>query len=146
MKQFFQELFEYSHFYNQQLADVLIENQVSEKATKLYSHILSAHQIWNNRIEPLTKPFGVWQIHSADTYRAVEQSNYEQSLHILDRYDLDATINYANTKGQSFTNIVRNVLFHVINHSTYHRAQIATEFRQNEVEPIKTDFIFFKRL
>jgi uncharacterized damage-inducible protein DinB len=61
MKQFFKELFEYSHHFNHKLWDVLNDrpNRVSEKAFKLYNHILNAHQIWNNRIEQKQTSFGV---------------------------------------------------------------------------------------
>ena len=71
--------------------------------------------------------------------------NYEHSLHILDKFDLTATMSYTNSKGQTFSNSIRDILFHVINHSTYHRAQIATEFKQNGLEPLVTDYIFYKR-
>ncbi|WP_185211767.1 DinB family protein [Sphingobacterium mizutaii] len=37
-------------------------------------------------------------------------------------------------------------MFHIINHSNYHRAQIATELRKQEIEPIQTDYIKYKLL
>ena len=54
MKSFFKELLEYNHHFNQKLGDIFNEhpNKTSEKAIQLYSHILNAHQIWNNRIAP----------------------------------------------------------------------------------------------
>lgn len=147
MKPFFKELLEYSHHFNQKLCDAFNDNagKTSEKAVKLYSHILNAHRIWNNRIEPKQTVFGVWDIHPIQDCRNIDNLNYEQSLLILDQFDLDETINYTNTKGQAFNNNIRDIIFHVINHSTYHRGQIATEFRQNGLEPLITDYIFYKR-
>ncbi|MES2478888.1 MAG: DinB family protein [Bacteroidota bacterium] len=147
MKQFFAGLFEYSYHYNQKIADVFISNQdmTSEKAQKLLNHILNAHQIWNNRIAAIDKPFGVWDMHSPEGLNAIDKKNYEHSLLILDKYDLSETLNYNNTKGQAFENSIQDILFHVINHSTYHRAQIATELKQHNIEPPATDYIFFKR-
>lgn len=147
MKQFFKELFEYSHHFNQKLADVFSDNpnNISEKSIKLYNHILNAHQIWNNRIEPEQKAFGIWEIHPIQECRNIDKINYKHSLLILGKCDLNATINYKNTKGQTFSNSIRDIFFHVINHSTYHRGQIATEFRQNGLEPLVTDYIFYKR-
>lgn len=147
MKQFFKDLFEYGHHFNQKLWNVFNENpnKTSEKSLKLYSHILNAHQIWNNRIESKQKTLGVWEIHPIQNCKDIEKVNYEDSLLIIDKFDLNETINYVNNRGQTFSNGIRDVLFHVINHSTYHRGQIAAEFRQNGLEPLATDYIFYKR-
>jgi uncharacterized damage-inducible protein DinB len=147
MNTFFKELFEYSHHFNQKLADIFntSPNKTSEKSVKLFNHLLNAHQIWNNRIEPKQTPFSVWELHSVQEFQNIDKANYEQTLQILDKFDLAETINYANSKGQTFSNSIRDIFFHVINHSTYHRGQIATDFKQFGLEPVVTDYIFFKR-
>jgi uncharacterized damage-inducible protein DinB len=147
MKSFFNELFEYSHHFNQKLADAFIHNpdRVSEKAIKLYSHILNAHQIWNNRINPKQAPFGVWEIHPIQNCKHIDIENYENSLVVLDKSDLNQTVHYTNTKGVAFSNDIKSIIFHVINHSTYHRGQIASEFKQNGLDPMVTDYILYKR-
>jgi uncharacterized damage-inducible protein DinB len=147
MKPFFKELFEYSHHYNQKLWSILIENpeKTCGKAVKLYNHILNAHQIWNYRIEPKQAVVGVWDLRPIQECKDIDKSNYENSLLILDKFDLNETINYTTSKGQRFSNSIRDTLFHAINHSTYHRGQIATEFKQNGLDPLVTDFIFYKR-
>jgi uncharacterized damage-inducible protein DinB len=147
MKQFFKELFEYNHHCNQKLSEVFNDNfeRTSEKAISLYSHVLNAHHIWNNRIEVKQTVFGVWEVHAVQELKSIEQINYEQSLQILDKFDLNEIISYSNSKGQAFRDRIQDLLFHVINHSTYHRGQIATEFRQHGLEPLATDYILFKR-
>jgi uncharacterized damage-inducible protein DinB len=147
MKPFFKELFEYSHHFNQKLWTIFSDNpeKTSGKAVKLYSHILNAHQIWNNRIEPKQTVFGVWDIHPIGDCKNIDKSNYENSLLILDKADLNEIIRYTTSKGQAFSNSIRDILFHTINHSTYHRGQIATEFRQSGLEPLATDYILYKR-
>ena len=147
MKAFFKELFEYSHYTNQKLYDQFNEHQykTSKKSINLFNHILNAHQIWNNRIEQKQTTFGTWDLHKLHDLKDMDQANYEQSLQILDNVDLDKMIHYNNTKGKAFVNSVRDILFHVINHSTYHRGQIATEFRQNGLDPLVTDYIYYKR-
>ncbi len=143
MKPFFKELFEYSHHFNRKLGNVFNDNpdKTSEKAIKLYNHILNAHQIWNNRIDPQQKTFGVWEMHSIQDCKNIDKMNYEHSLLIL---DLLETVNYVNGQGHAFSNSIQNLLFHVINHSTYHRGQIATEFKKNGFEPLATDYIWYK--
>ena len=147
MKEFFKELLEYGHHFNQKLADVFIENQgkTSEKSIKLFSHVLNAHQIWNNRIDPQQPTFEVWALQSIRDFKNIDKTNHDHSLRILDRFDLNDKINFTNTKGMTFNNCIRDVLFHVINHSTYHRGQLATDFRQNGIDPLLTDYILYKR-
>lgn len=147
METFFKELFEYNYHFNQKLAEVFVAQaeKTSEKSVKLFSHVLNAHHIWNSRIENKAQTFGVWDIHAADDFEQINQTNYEHSIYILENVDLNSISYYKNSKGQSFQNKVGDMLFHVINHSTYHRGQIASEFRQNGMGPLVTDYIFYKR-
>ena len=147
MKDFFKELFEYSHHYNQKLIEVIQNNpdNISDKALKIFSHILNAHHIWNNRLIGNIPKYGVWQEHAPDEMIFIENQNFEESLRILKTLELNENIDYRNTLGKNFNNSIRDIIFHIINHSTYHRAQIATEFRTSGLEPLMTDFIFYKR-
>jgi len=147
MAPFFKELFEYSHHFNQKSADLFIEKPelISEKSLKLYSHILNAHQIWNTRIDPKEAPLAVWKIHPIQNFKPIDQSNYENSIFIIDNFDLGETIIYTNSNGQIFKNSIRDILFHVVNHSTYHRGQLITELKENGLESFSSDYIAFKR-
>jgi uncharacterized damage-inducible protein DinB len=147
MKTFFKELFDYNYDVNQKLGDIFHVNadRTSEKAVNLYNHILNSHQIWNNRIDARHPAFGVWEIHTTREFREIDSANYEHTLFIIDQLDLDNTINYPKIKGKPFSKRISEILFHVINHSTYHRGQIATEFRQSGLDPLATDYIFHGR-
>src|SRR5690606_14249917 len=122
------------------LAELFNENSgtVSEKSTQLFSHILNAQQIWNNRIDPQLPLFDVWDVHPVQHFEKIDAENYKHSLSILDRFELNAKIAYVNSKGQGFNNDIKGILFHLINHSTYHRGQIATEFRLAGIKPLAT--------
>lgn len=147
MEHFFKELFQYSHHCNQKLVAVFEDcpDKTSEKAVKLFNHILNAHQIWNNRINPLQETFAVWELHDLQELRKIDQTNYDQTLLLLDRFDLTEFVPYKTSKGDPFSNSISDILFHVVNHSTYHRGQIASEFKQHGLEPVVTDYIFYKR-
>lgn len=147
MERFFKELFEYSHHFNREIADILINSstRVSVKSTNLFSHIISAHQIWNSRILQDEKSFEVWQAHPLTDYKTINDRNFERSLKIISTCNLAEVITYKTSKGDPFLNTVQDILFHIVNHSTYHRAQIATEFKSVGIEPILTDWIMYKR-
>lgn len=147
MKPFFKELFDYNQHCNKQLIEKSLEfeTEISEKTKKLFNHILNAHEIWNSRILQQKPTFGVWQIHPIQRWKTTNQSNFEASLSILDGKEIDLKVNYTNSKGDAFRNSIQDILFHIINHSNYHRAQIAADFRANNIEPLTTDYIFYKR-
>jgi len=146
MKSFFKELFEYSHHFNQKMGDLIESKEIqSEKIIKLFNHTINAHQIWNNRIEKTEELLGVWDIHPIQKCKLIDKKNFEYSIQLLSNFDLNTIVNYTNTKGQTFNSSIKDILFHIINHSTYHRAQIQTELKNLEIDPLITDYIFFKR-
>jgi uncharacterized damage-inducible protein DinB len=66
---------------------------------------------------------------------------YERFLSGKDDDALTEKVTYTNSKGESFTSEVRDILMHVITHSVYHRGQIALDMRAAGFEPAYTDFI-----
>lgn len=146
MKTFFKELFQYNNHFNQEIISVLIKNpeKASEKCLKLLSHILSVHQIWNYKIQPGKIAYEAWEVNKIQDLGEIDQKNFELSNLLLDKFELSQTVQYLTSKGKGFTNTIQDILFQIINHSTYHRGQIATEFRQSGLEPLLTDYIFYK--
>ena len=146
MKKQFIDLLEYNSHFNQLLIKIYLEKKDSfnEKMISLLNHILNAQQVWNSRII-FEDSFGVWQINPDEKLLENNQSNFENSFKILSERNLDEIIVYRNSKGDEFQNSIREILFHFINHSTYHRGQIAMLMKQAGLEPINTDYIFYKR-
>lgn len=146
MKEQFIDFFEYNHHFNQKLIDVLSKNSqnISEKTISLINHLINSQQIWNARIINEIE-FEVWQVSDWNQLSEMDDQNYKKTLELIHKMDLYTIIEYTNSKGIAFSNKIKDILFHIINHSTYHRAQIATELKQNGIEPLNTDYIFYKR-
>ena len=146
MKSFFKELFEYNNDVNQKVIAAIADHstKVSEKCLTLQSHVINVHKIWNARIIPVSNIYGQWQMHPINNFAELDNENFHTSMLILEQFDLNAIVNYSNSKGQVFNNSIRDLLFQIINHSTYHRAQVTTEFRLSGFEPMMTDYIFYK--
>ena len=146
MKLLFDELFRYNQHCNQQLTEIFEREstRVDAKSVALFSHILNAHHIWNNRILGRKTEYGVWDNHGINAFAAIDRSNHEETWSILATGELTKDIAYQTTAGKPFVNTVRDTLFHVINHSTYHRGQIAMLFRQSGIEPLPTDYIHYR--
>lgn len=147
MKSFFKDLFEYNHQVNQDLIGVFAQAQdnLPEKIIHRFHHILNAHHIWNQRILLKTPLYGVWEMHPFDDLKIIDRDNYWTSIQIIEACDLGSLIDYKNSQGKPFTNRIQEMCFHIINHSTYHRGQIALELRTVGIEPLATDYIFYKR-
>lgn len=136
------DLFEYNNDCNVRLLDLLLANpnQLTEKSISLINHLINSHEIWNARI--LYFPHaGVWDIRPLEQLPSIHQNNHFNTLEILSKIDLQQEVSYSNSKGETFSNTVKDILYHVINHSTYHRAQIASDLKLHNIAPINTDYI-----
>lgn len=147
MKSLFSELFAYNLDCNKRLITAFLTagENVPDKSKKLFHHILTAHHVWNARLSGIASEYGVWEAIPAGLVEKVNEENHILTGKILRQRDLSEIIDYKNSKGASYSNNIRNILFHVVNHSTYHRGQIAMNFRDSGLEPLVTDFIFYKR-
>lgn len=115
----------------------------------LLSHILNAEEVWFCRLQLLPAPNeNIWKEYSLPLLRikALEQSGkWEQYLQDLEPLEYSKRINYQNSKGQSFTTEVSDILNHVVNHGTYHRAQIASLLKLEAIIPPVSDYIAYIR-
>jgi uncharacterized damage-inducible protein DinB len=147
MYSFFRQLFDYTYFSNEQSITSLVQlaDRLPAKCAQLQSHIFNAHQIWNNRIRPGKKLFAVWQEHPVEEWKGINEENYLMTLDILANTDPDAVVRYKNSRGDEFSKLVKDMLFQVINHSTYHRGQIAMLLRQHGFVPFASDYILYER-
>lgn len=145
MRHFFTEIFEYTYHSNDKIIYLLLEKEFPDKSLKLLNHILNAHEIWNSRIEGITIKTSVWEVRASENLKKINTNNFNLSKKIIETYDLDKKIIYRNSKGDQFENSIKDMLFHVVNHSTYHRGQIASNLKEHGIEPLVTDYIFYKR-
>ncbi len=125
----------------------LFENNpgVDTKAIELFSHVLNAQHIWFCRINGKPEEYGRMQLHPVAQFREIHRQNCNDALEIFNRGEFTKEIHYTTSFGEQFTAIVEDILLHVCNHSTYHRAQIATLFKQGGVAPAVTDYALLKR-
>ncbi len=147
MKAYLHQLFDYNYFCNKQLIECFSSlKELPEKSTERFNHILNAHHIWNARILEEAPKLGVWELHEQPAWQELHYENQRNSFGIITNADsFDKRIIYENTEGRSFSNTLQDILFHIVNHSTHHRGQIALDFRANGMEPPLLDYILYKR-
>lgn len=114
------------------------------EAEKLFSHILNAQHIWVSRLKNEIPLYDRFHVHPVEEFAPLHSVNFNE-LHALAAADLNFTVKYKTAQAGDFESSALDIMYHVVNHSTYHRAQVATQFRLNGIEPPATDFILLKR-
>lgn len=143
-------LFEYDRWANTRMfeaVDALTEEQFTHVRDTL-AHIIGVEWIWFQRcngMNPSSAP--EWMSNpTRDKLRAQLQSierEWQQFVDSLRDDDLTRVVGYVRLEGQPGSRKLVHLLQHVINHSTYHRGQVATRIRQAGGTPIETDFLHF---
>ena len=144
-----EQLRKYSNWANSLLLDTLIANSGSlpESCILLFSHIVNAQTIWVCRIKGIVPEVSVWQLHDLESCKALlEKSANELSRIAYSGATESPVIKYTVSTGDYYETSVFDILLHVFNHGTYHRAQIAKEMKLHHLKPVNTDYIQFVRL
>jgi uncharacterized damage-inducible protein DinB len=113
------------------------------RSLRWMGHIIGAEYLWLTRLESKPAELAVWPDLSVDDCGQRLQELSSRLLKTLGarRQRLSETVAYTNSKGESWTNSVEDILTHVTIHSAYHRGQIASELRAAGREPAYTDYI-----
>ncbi|HTS71845.1 MAG TPA: DinB family protein [Terriglobia bacterium] len=75
-----------------------------------------------------------------EAWKPVEKGVWDY-LGSLSEGDLSKPLTYTNFRGEVNTYLRWRLLFHLINHQTYHRGQITTLLRQLGADALQTDYL-----
>jgi uncharacterized damage-inducible protein DinB len=142
-------LFHYNNWATQEsIKSAKILPELSERIASLISHTAAAQEIWFNRTIGKQSDLTPWEKYSLDECSEKSELITSRWINFLEHTSdegLDRVIHYRNTKGDKFENSVKDILTHIINHSTYHRAQIALLVKEAGGKPAVTDYIVYAR-
>lgn len=102
-----------------------------------FAHTLGAEWVWRQRCQEGISPVRLLDREQFSTLEVLEQRWAQEEaamrgfLADLSEEQLHGPIHYSNTRGEPFTRTLWQLLAHVVNHGTQHRAEIAlflTEF------------------
>lgn len=148
MRDHFINLFQYNDWANEQIFSTLaaIQNP-PEKIFELLSHIILSQENWLGRVRGgYDNVF--WKVLPLEELKHRSKKSTSDWLNLLSNpteNDLEKEYQYRNTKGIEADSKLKDILTHLINHSTYHRAQINLLLRENSSEPAQTDYIVYAR-
>ncbi len=161
MKQLLQQYSSYNVWANEiitgkisQLPAAILYNEMNSSFGSIYKtvvHLMDVESIWWQRLK-LQKHM-VWPgVNYDESFEILSKDLLNLSMQwsewVQDANEINLThiFEYTNSKKKSFRQPVYEMLLHLFNHQAFHRGQIITMMRQNEVEKIPaTDFIVYSR-
>lgn len=147
MQGFLQQLFDYNFHCNKTLiAQCGAQHPVPGEWQRLFGHILNAHHIWNQRMLGEEPQYGLWEVHPHELWEDIHYNNQRTSFEIMtNTVDFHKRVEYVNSQGRTYSNMIRDILFQIINHSAHHRGQLLMAMRAQGTVPPQLDYIFYKR-
>jgi uncharacterized damage-inducible protein DinB len=112
------------------------------------THIVSAEWLYLRRWQG-ESPQHVFEAREFHSQRELEArwrqvaAEREAFLESLTAERLLASVRYLNLQGESWEYPLWRQMYHVVNHSSYHRGQLATLLRGIGAMPLATDFLVF---
>jgi uncharacterized damage-inducible protein DinB len=146
MKDFFIDKFEFDFESNRIWTENLMNNEdeLTPFILNSMSHIINVHHIWNMRLLQETPESGIWDSLPIDFFNKFHFNNYQTTINFLENHEIEEKINYHDSEGVPLEKFSIDILYHILNHSNYHRGQINLELKHLNISPSISNFIFFK--
>jgi len=145
----FEKLLAFNHWANELYLETFSNNvSTPDNCLKMMSHIIGAEVIWLQRINAQAITLSAFEPKTAEVLIAMNTDLTEKWMRKIAEIREKSNpmnINYKNLEGVDFSSTFEDILIHICNHGTYHRAQIAQELKMAGIKPPSTDFIIFSR-
>jgi uncharacterized damage-inducible protein DinB len=123
-----------------------------QKALSIFAHIQVARRLWLSRVDrtgrveppPMTEGFfPVWPLDEAAAEAQRLDELWLEFVRGVDAVGLDRRVAYRTTEGKDAAAGLHDLLTHVVNHSSYHRGQIARFVAECGGDAAVTDYIWW---
>lgn len=142
------ELYAYNDWANRRTVAALKANY-SEKARRILAHLLITEAEYYERLYGKDSTgFDFWRELSLDECADLARENagkFERLLKLFDDEGLGQIAAYKTSEGIPQRNTFREILTHVLFHSSIHRGNIVLKMREENCPPPVTDYIIYLR-
>ena len=142
------ELYAYNDWANRRLIAAL-KRADSEKSRRILAHLLITEQEYFERLYGKDSfGFDFWQDLPLDECGDLARETAERFEKLLRKFDdegLDLKTSYRTGEGVWHENTFRELLTHVLFHSSIHRGSIILKLREENHTPPKIDYIIYLR-
>ncbi len=142
------QLFAYNDWANRRMV-VALKGVELPRAVGILAHLLVTEREYYERLYGKDSTgFDFWPPMSIEDCGQMARENADLFDKLLRRFDdegLDITVRYRSSEGVPFENTYRELLTHVLLHSTTHRGNLMTIIRDAGHEPPRIDNIIYLR-
>ncbi|QYO65507.1 DinB family protein [Leptolyngbya sp. 7M] len=142
------QLFAYNDWANRRLI-VALRSSRSQRALAILSHLLTTENEYYERLHGKNSTgFDFWPDRTLEECGEAARQNAERFDKLLKNFDdegLDLRARYHTSEGIPHENTYRELLTHILVHSTIHRGNLMTLIRESGQEPPKIDYIIYLR-
>lgn len=142
------QLFDYNDWANRRII-IALKEDFSDKARQILAHLLITEQEYFERLYGKDSfGFDFWQDLSLEECGKLARETaerYEKLLRKFDEEGLDISAQYRTSEGVWCENTFRELLTHVLFHSSIHRGNIMLKLRESGFAPPKIDYIIYLR-
>lgn len=145
-KEFLIQMFKYNKWANSRYRTVLRDIEMDDlRINTEYGllldriiHIFASYEMWHQRLHNQS-PTGVIKSTDFANWTELENKWLEMDDLLIDYVStvsqnlLDETVSYTSLDGREFTRKREDILFHLIQHPTYHRGQLSSFFKHSEL-------------
>ena len=128
---------------------VALKTAASEKSLRILGHLLITENEYYERLYGKDSTgFDFWPNLSLAGCGELAKATAERFEKLLRRFDdegLDVITRYRSSEGVQYENTYREMLTHVLFHSSIHRGNIILTLREDGFEPPKIDYIVYLR-
>jgi uncharacterized damage-inducible protein DinB len=120
-----------------------LQQSAPTRSLRWMAHIVGAEFLWMARLQLRDWTLPVWPELDVETCGKHLEELSQLWPEYLDQNtsSLAEAIPYTNSKGETWTSTVEDILTHIVIHSAYHRGQIASDVRTSGGIPAYTDYI-----
>ena len=142
------ELYAYNDWANRRII-IALKGAASEKSRKILAHLLITEQEYYERLYGKDSfGFDFRQDLSLEECGKLARETAERFEKLLRKFDdegLDLKTRYRTSEGVWHENTFRELLTHVLFHSSIHRGNIILQMREESFTPPKIDYIIYLR-
>ena len=142
------ELFRYNDWANRRII-VALKMGTSERSLQILAHLLITEAEYYERLYGKDSTgFNFWpglDLAQCGELAKAAAEQFEKLLRRFDEEGLDITVRYRTSEGIQYENTCREMLTHVLLHSSIHRGNIILKLREDGLEPPKIDYIIYLR-
>lgn len=142
------QLFAYNDWANRRII-VALKTAGSDKCLSILTHLLTTENEYYERLYGKDSTgFDFWPeltLNECGTLARETSERFEKLLRRFDEEGLDIRARYRTSEGIPCENTYRELLTHVLLHSSLHRGNIVHRLREEGHEPPKIDYIIYLR-